>query len=207
MFAFALLCVLPSISFAAKPRVVFIGDSITNLWGKYHGSFFTTNNFLCKGVGGHTTGDMLKRYTADVLNQQPQVVVILAGTNDVAQQDHVVVTPEQIGNNIFHMAKLAQDAGIKVVLCSVLPALRDDWESREHWVPYMKSQNFIPQLNTLIEEWAANNNCEYVDYYSLFVQADGAHDPKFSEDGTHHNVKGYYIMEQVIMPVLERMLQ
>ena len=200
MLATVLLCVLPSIAFA-NPRVVFFGDSITKLWGQKRSSFFSDNNFLCKGISGQTTGDMLKRYTADVLNNQPQVVVILAGTNDIAQNDGVYVTAEQISENIFHMAKLAQEQGIKVVLCSVLPS------SLYNWGQKIVPTNFIPQLNTLIEEWAANNNCEYVDYYSLFVQADGAHDPKFSYDGTHHETEGYYIMEQAIMPILEPMLK
>lgn len=200
MMATVLLCVLPSIALA-NPRVVFFGDSITKLWGSKRSSFFNTNNFLCKGISGQTTGDMLTRYTADVLNNQPQVVVILAGTNDIAQNDGVYVTAEQISENIFHMAKLAQQQGIKVVLCSVLPS------SLYNWGQKIVPTNFIPQLNTLIEEWASNNNCEYVDYYSLFVQADGAHDPKFSYDGTHHETEGYYIMEQAIMPILEPMLK
>ena len=68
---------------AANPRVVFMGDSITEGWGGKVPSFFTNNNFLCKGISGHTTGDMLARYTNDVINKKPQVVVILAGTNDI----------------------------------------------------------------------------------------------------------------------------
>ena len=198
MLAAALLCVLPSVAFA-NPRVVFIGDSITYLWNSNIPTFFQTNNFLCKGVGGNTTGDMLKRFTKDVINNHPQVVVILAGTNDVAQADGVFVTADQISSNIFHMAKMAQEAGIKVVLCSIFPSSRVSVERT----------NLIPTVNTIIEEWAANNNCEYVDYYSLFVQANGALDPKFSADDCHLNAApaGYFIMEQVLMPVLERMLQ
>ena len=199
MLATILLCVLPSIVFA-NPLVVFLGDSITFNWGKYRGTFFSTNNFLCKGISGETTGDMLKRYTTDVINQHPQVVVILAGTNDIAQNDGVFVTAEQISSNIFHMAKMAQEAGIKVVLCSVLPS------SGYIWNKNASPANFVPQVNTLVEEWAANNNCEYVDYYSLFVQADGSLDPKFSKDNCHPLTEGYYVMEQAIMPILESML-
>lgn len=185
-----LLCLLPSIA-SANPLVVFFGDSITSDWGIYRGSFFSANNFLCKGVSGETTGSMLKRYASDVIDQHPQAVVILAGTNDIAQKDGVLVTAEQISSNIFLMAKMAQSAGIKVVLCSLLPS---------------SGYGLIPTLNTIIEEWAVNNNCEYVDYYSMFVQADGSLDPKFTTDNCHLVAEGYYIMEQAIMPILESML-
>lgn len=185
-----LLCLLPSIA-SANPLVVFFGDSITSNWGIYRGSFFSANNFLCKGVSGETTGSMLKRYASDVIDQHPQAVVILAGTNDIAQKDGVFVTAEQISSNIFLMAKMAQSAGIKVVLCSLLPS---------------SGYGLIPTLNTIIEEWAVNNNCEYVDYYSMFVQADGSLDPKFTTDNCHLVAEGYYIMEQAIMPILESML-
>lgn len=185
-----LLCLLPSIA-SANPLVVFFGDSITSNWGIYRGSFFSANNFLCKGVSGETTGSMLKRYASDVIDQHPQAVVILAGTNDIAQKDGVLVTAEQISSNIFLMAKMAQSAGIKVVLCSLLPS---------------SGYGLIPTLNTIIEEWAVNNNCEYVDYYSMFVQADGSLDPKFTTDNCHLVAEGYYIMEQAIMPILESML-
>ena len=185
-----LLCLLPSIA-SANPLVVFFGDSITSDWGIYRGPFFSANNFLCKGVSGETTGSMLKRYASDVIDQHPQAVVILAGANDIAQKDGVLVTAEQISSNIFLMAKMAQEAGIKVVLCSLLPS---------------SGYGLIPTLNTIIEEWAVNNNCEYVDYYSMFVQADGSLDPKFTTDNCHLVTEGYYIMEQAIMPILESML-
>jgi len=194
-----LLCLLPSIA-SANPLVVFFGDSITNNWGIYRGPFFSANNFICKGVSGETTGSMLKRYASDVIDQHPQAVVILAGTNDIAQKDGVFVTAEQISSNIFLMAKMAQSAGIKVVLCSLLPSSGYGWNNSV--VP----TNLIPTLNTIIEEWAVNNNCEYVDCYSMFVQADGSLDPKFTTDNCHLVAEGYYIMEQAIMPILESML-
>ena len=185
---------------AANPRVVFMGDSITEGWGGKVPSFFTNNNFLCKGISGHTTGDMLARYTNDVINKKPQVVVILAGTNDIAQNDGVFVSMEQISNNIFYMAEMAMNKGIKVVLCSVLPSSGFGWTS-------IKPTDLIPRLNTIIEEWAAEHDCPYVDYYSLFVQENGSLDPKFSGDNCHPYLEGYYIMEQAMMPILEPMLQ
>lgn len=197
--AAVLLCVCSNMS-SANPRVVFMGDSITKGWGTNMPSFFSDNNFLCKGISGQTTGDMLKRYTADVIDNHPEVVVILAGTNDIAQNDGVPVTIEQISSNIFLMAKMAQEQGIKVVLCSLLPS------SSYSWRPSVTPTDIIPQLNTVIEEWAANNNCAFVDYYSLFVQADGSLDPKFTNDDVHPYKEGYYIMEQAIMPILEPML-
>ena len=168
---------------AANPRVVFMGDSITEGWGGKVPSFFTNNNFLCKGISGHTTGDMLARYTSDVINKKPQVVVILAGTNDIAQNDGVFVSMEQISNNIFYMAEMAMNKGIKVVLCSVLPSSGFGWTS-------IKPTDLIPRLNTIIEEWAAEHDCPYVDYYSLFVQENGSLDPKFSGDNCHPYLEG-----------------
>ena len=194
------LCVFSNVS-SANPRVVFMGDSITKGWGSRMPSFFSDNNFLCKGISGQTTGDMLTRYKADVIDNHPEVVVILAGTNDIAQNDKVPVTVEQISSNIFLMAEMAKEQGIKVVLCSLLPS------SSYSWKPAIIPTDIIPQLNTVIEEWAANNDCAFVDYYSLFVQADGSLDPKFTNDDVHPYKEGYYIMEQAIMPILESMLK
>ena len=146
MLATVLLCVLPSIVFA-NPLVVFFGDSVTHNWGKYRDPFFSTNNFLCKGIDDETTGDMLKRYASDVIGQHPQVVVILAGANDIAQNNGVFVTAEQISSNIFYMAKMAQEVGIKVVLCSVLPSSGYNWNTNA------EPANFISQLNTIVKKY------------------------------------------------------
>lgn len=186
---------------AANPRVVFMGDSITEGWGGKVPSFFTNNNFLCKGISGHTTGDMLARYTSDVINKKPQVVVILGGINDIAQNDNVLVTPEQICQNIIDMAEMAKNKGIKVVLCSVLPSSNLWWSGKG------EPAKSVPRLNSLIQEYAYTHDCGFVDYYSLFVQENGSLDPKFSSDDCHPFLEGYYIMEQALMPILEPMLQ
>ena len=101
------MCVAVQNVSAANPRVVFMGDSITEGWGGKVPSFFTNNNFLCKGISGHTTGDMLARYTSDVINKKPQVVVILAGTNDIAMNQGYM-SLDHIFENIVSMAELAK---------------------------------------------------------------------------------------------------
>ncbi len=184
----------------AGPRVVFMGDSIFAGWGEDVPSFFTDNNFSNKGRSGHTTGDMLLRFESDVLNQRPQVCVILAGTNDVAQNDGVFVSMEQISMNVIEMAEQCKKAGIKVVICSILPSSGYGWTS-------ISPTNHIPRINTLLEEYALTNDCGWVDFYALFFQSNSSMDPKYSFDNCHPERPGYYVMEQALMPVLEPMLK
>ena len=103
------------------PAVVFMGNSITDGWDNAHPEFFTANNFACRGIGGQVTGQMLCRFRADVINLHPQAVVILAGTNDLAQNNGPIAT-QHIVENIISMAELAMAAGIRPIICSVLPA-------------------------------------------------------------------------------------
>ena len=187
-------------SVQAGPRVVFMGDSIFAGWREDIPQFFNEHNFLNNGIGGHTTGDMILRFTKDVLNHNPEICVILAGTNDIAQNDGVFVSMEQICNNIIYMTEQCKAKGIKVVLCSVLPSSGFGWTS-------ISPTNHIPRLNTLIEEYALTHDCGYVDFYSLFVQESGAMDPKYSYDNCHPEREGYYVMEQALMTVLEPMLK
>jgi len=194
------LCGVAGTIQAANPRVVFMGDSIFAGWQEDVPSFFASHNFLNKGISGHTTGDMILRFQRDVLAYSPEVCVILAGTNDVAQNDGVFVSMEQICGNIIEMTEKCKEKGIKVVLCSVLPSSGFGWTS-------ISPTNQIPRLNTLIEEYALTHDCGFVDFYSLFVQESGAMDPKFSYDNCHPERPGYYIMEQAVMPVLEEMLK
>ena len=110
------------------PAVVFMGNSITDGWDNAHPEFFTANNFACRGIGGQVTGQMLCRFRADVINLHPQAVVILAGTNDLAQNNGPITT-QHIVENIISMAELAMAAGIRPIICSVLPAGKYPWRT------------------------------------------------------------------------------
>ena len=104
-----------------SPIAVFMGNSITDNWARMHEAFFTENNFVGRGISGQVTAQMLVRFRPDVLNLHPKVVVILAGTNDIARNDKYVPV-EHIAGNIISMVELAQAHGIKPIILSILPA-------------------------------------------------------------------------------------
>ena len=116
------------------PAVVFMGNSITDGWDNAHPEFFTDNNFACRGISGQVTSQMLCRFRADVIALRPKAVVILAGTNDIAGNNGPIEC-EHIVENIVSMAELALAAGIRPILCSVLPAAKYPWRPEIESVP------------------------------------------------------------------------
>ena len=106
---------------SGEKRIILMGDSITEFWLKIHPDFFKGKPYIDRGISGQTTPQMLVRFRQDVINLYPKVVVILAGTNDIAGNTGPS-TLEMIEDNIHSMTELAQSNGIQVVLCSVLPA-------------------------------------------------------------------------------------
>ena len=129
-------------------------------------------------------------------NKHPKQVVILCGTNDIAQNDGVYVSNEEIRDNIAWMASEAEGSGIKVVLCSVLPSTRFYWAASIH------PEDIIIQLNVLIKALAAEKGYAYVDYYSALVDSNKGLPSKYSSDGCHPNQDGYTVMEGLVLPVL-----
>ncbi len=182
------------------PDVVFMGNSITQGWAEQHPAFFTANNYLGRGISGQVTAQMLARFRSDVLELKPKVVVILAGTNDLAQNDGYISIPH-IAGNIASMAQLAQANGIKVVICSVLPAANYSWRPAVTEVPQK-----IAELNGMLKAWAAENGCTYVDYFSEMEDGDGGLPKALSGDGVHPTSAGYDEMERIITPVLGKLL-
>lgn len=177
---------------SGQARVVFMGDSITEGWGQKATSlapveFFAGKPYLNRGISGQTTPQMLVRFRQDVINLKPKVVVLLAGTNDIAENTGKT-TLEDISNNIASMSDLARTNGIRVVLCSVLPA------SDFHWHPGLMPAPKIKALNEWIKEYAAKNGFVYVDYYSSMANSEGGLKPELSPDGVHPNQAGYAIM-------------
>lgn len=178
------------------PDVVFMGNSITDGWDDAHPEFFTDNNFACRGIGGQVSSQMLCRFRADVINLRPKAVVILAGTNDLALNNGPIDT-EHIVENIVSMAELALAAGIRPILCSVLPAGAYPWRPEVTDVP-----GKIRDLNDRVRKYAEERGIEWVDYHTAMQAEDGSLRPEYTNDGVHPTRAGYDVMEQIILPVL-----
>lgn len=179
------------------PRVVFMGDSITEGWVEKHADWFTENNFAGRGISGQTSWEMLLRFRADVINLNPKAVVILAGTNDVAQNKGPM-TYQQTVDNIISMVELAKANKIKVILCSILPADRFSWR------PDMKPAEHVVAINKLIKEYADANKIPYVDYYTALDNGNGGLSKEHAPDGVHPLIGAYNIMEAMVMETINK---
>lgn len=178
-------------------RVVFMGNSITDGWWNTDSLFFKNNRYIGRGIGGQTTAQMLVRFRADVIDLQPKAVVILAGTNDIAQNNGYIA-PENILGNIISMVELAKANNIDVVLCSILPAYEYGWRKG------LEPANKIIALNKMIKEYADRHNLTYVDYHSALKDARNGLPEKYSKDGVHPTMEGYKIMERLISEALKK---
>src|SRR5437016_6744331 len=190
-------------------RVVFMGDSITDSWDdpKY-GGFFPGQPYIDRGISGQTTPQMLVRFRADVVALRPEVVVILAGTNDLAGNTGPS-TVEAIEENLISMVELARANSIRVVLASILPV--SDYEKTKDGKPIVRTAQRPPEKIRALNEWmktyAAKNKSIYLDYYSSMIDEKGFLKDELSEDGLHPNAKGYAVMaplaEQAIAVALK----
>lgn len=191
-------------------RVVFLGDSITDSWDdpKY-GGFFNGKPYLNRGISGQTTPQMLIRFRPDVIELAPKVVVILAGTNDLAGNTGPT-TLEAIEDNLMSMAELAQRHHIRLVFASVLPV--SDYEKTADGQPRIQTirrpPDQIKALNYWIKKYAAENGFTYLDYYSAMIDDKGFLKDELSNDGLHPNERGYAVMaplaEQAIATALKK---
>ena len=186
---------------APKPgrnRVVFMGDSITETW-KLDQSF-PGKPYVNRGISGQTTPQMLVRFRQDVIDLQPKVVVILAGTNDFAGNTGPM-TLEQTEGNLASMAELARANGIRVVLCSILPAI-DYW-----WAPGHDPAPKIAQVNAWLKRFAAKHGYVYVDYYSAMKNDRGGLPARLSKDGVHPLPAGFAVMTPLAQAGIEKALK
>lgn len=181
---------------SGEKRIVFMGDSITEFWSQIHPDFFTNTSYINRGISGQTTPQMLIRFRPDVLNLHPDVVVILAGVNDIAGNTGPT-TNDAIFGNIISMVELAKANAIKVILCSVLPA------NNFYWRPNEKAAETIIQLNQLIQSYANQMHIPFVDYHTAMADTKKGLPKEFSDDGVHPNLKGY----QTMQPLLEKAVQ
>lgn len=178
-----------------EQRVVFMGDSITDSWDDpTNGGFFPGKSYVDRGISGQTTPQMLIRFRRDVVELKPKVVVILAGTNDLAGNTGPT-TLEAIEDNLKSMAELAAAHGIRVVFASLLPV--SDYEVREG-KPIIQTvrrpPNQILALNKWMKEFARTHHHVYLDYFSAIADDKGFLKDELSDDGLHPNQQGYAVM-------------
>jgi len=174
---------------AGENRVVFFGDSITDIWKL--AEYFPGKPYVNRGIGGQTTPQMLVRFREDVIDLHPKVVVILAGTNDIAGNTGPMRN-EAIEANLTSMAELARVHGIHVVFSSVLPVHNYTEKSKDFFAQRPSAR--ILELNTWLKEYCAKNGVEDLDYFSALVDDKGLLKKELADDGLHPNAAGYKIM-------------
>lgn len=185
---------------AKENRVVFMGNSITDGWINARPDFFSNNPYLDRGISGQTTPQMLIRFRQDVIDLKPKVVVILAGINDIAENTGPS-SVEMIENNLMSMAQLAKANGIKVVMCSILPAYAFPWR------PGINPVEKITEVNKWMKNYAAKNHFVYVDYYDAMADERKGLPANLSKDGVHPTAEGYKIMESLVVPGIKKALK
>ena len=177
-------------------NIVFMGDSITEYWKTNDPTFFSENPYIDRGISGQTTAEMLHRFQQDVIDLRPSVVVILAGINDIAENSGPI-TLGQILDNIVAMVDLADDNDIKVILCSIVPA------NKFNWNPKIQPAQKVIELNEMLEDYAIQNKITFIDYYNEMVDSDKGLQLQYGEDGVHPNLAGYKVMEEILLPYLK----
>jgi lysophospholipase L1-like esterase len=180
----------------AEMRVVFMGDSITDLWGRGSGEFFPGKPYINRGISGQTTPQMLIRFRPDVIALQPKAVVILAGTNDIAGNTGPM-TLAMTEDNLATMAHLARAHGIRVLFASLLPV--SDYGHNREGRPIKQTERRPPgqikSLNEWIKRYAGENGFGYLDYFTAMVDESGMLKKELSNDGLHPNTAGYAVMQ------------
>lgn len=183
---------------AGEARVVFMGDSITDMWQQPRfGTFFQRKAFVDRGISGQTTPQMLIRFRPDVLALAPRVVVILAGVNDIAGNTGPM-TNEEVEGNLASMAELAKANGVKVVMASVLPV--SEYHVAPNGTPQttIRPMTRIQAINAWMKQYAGANGHTYLDYLSSMTDDRGLLKAELSEDDLHPNAKGYAIMAPLV---------
>ncbi|MBR2438260.1 MAG: acylhydrolase [Bacteroidales bacterium] len=179
------------------PKAVFMGNSITENWLKFHPDFFRSHGYAARGISGQTTYHMLARFHSDVVALKPKAVVILSGINDIARNSGII-SLENIMGNIISMCDIARANGIVPILCSILPADRFSWR------PDLKPAPLVVELNGMIKAYAQEAGLEYVDYYTSLADENGALKEGLSKDHCHPYPEVYVPMEETIVKAIEK---
>ncbi len=184
---------------AGKPRVIFFGDSITDLWRL--NEYFSDRDFVNRGISGQITGEMLGRFKADVLNLQPAAVLILAGTNDLARNIPLVT----IEDNYNMMATLASAHNIKVIFASVLPV--SDYHKDQnpaYEMSKIRPPVYIKALNDWLQNFCTQKGYTFLNYYKALADEQGQMGSDLADDGLHPNSKGYRIMAPLALTAIDK---
>jgi len=192
---------------ASENRVVFMGDSITDAWQQPRfGGFFPGKPYVDRGISGQTTPQMLVRFRPDVIDLKPKVVVILAGTNDIAGNTGPM-TNEEIEGNLETMSELAHAHGIRVVLASLLPT--SAYHTAAGAVPQttLRPMARINALNAWIKSYTSSHGHVYLDYFSPMVDGTGVLREELSADDLHPNAQGYAVMAPLAQAAIDLALK
>jgi acyl-CoA thioesterase I len=179
-----------------KPRIVFLGDSITQGW-ELGTSKLVRGELINRGISGQTTPQILLRFRQDVINLQPNIVHIIAGTNDIAENTGRT-TLEAIENNLMSMVDLAQKNGIRVVLASLPPAADFPWR------PGLSPAAKIVALDRWIRDYASKKGLIFIDYHAQLADAQQGFKTALSDDGVHPNKDGYTVMSRVAYEAFQK---
>ena len=177
-------------------RVVFMGNSITEGMPK---SFFEGKSYINRGIGGQTTPQMLLRFRQDVIDLKPKIVLILAGTNDIAGNTGPM-TLEQIRDNILSMVELAESNGIIPIVCAVLPAYDYPWR------PGLQPNVKIPELNQLLSQMAKEKKVPYLDYFEAMADDRNGLPKALTTDEVHLTAKGYAVLGKLAEEAIAKAL-
>lgn len=184
---------------SGERRVIFFGDSITDKWELSQN--FPDKHYINRGISGQTTSQMLLRFRQDVINLHPDVVVVLAGTNDIAGNTGPI-SIEDIEGNLTSMAELARAHNIALVLSSVLPVNNYTPAAQRFFAD--RPPSAILRLNLWMKAYCANTNCYYLDYFGSMVDGSGLLKRGLSEDGLHPNAAGYKIMAPLAESAIDK---
>lgn len=187
---------------ADENRVVFFGDSITDIWKLP--DYFPGKPYVNRGIGGQTTPQMLVRFRQDVIDLQPKVVIILAGTNDIAGNTGPMRN-EDIEANYASFAELARAHGIRLVYASILPVHNYTEKSKDFFAQRPSSR--ILELNTWLKDYCARNKILYLDYFSALVDDKGLLKKDLADDGLHPNDAGYKIMAPLAEAAIQKAMK
>ena len=184
-----------------KKRIVFIGDSITEEWGRIMPEFFSNNQYVNRGIGGQTTPQILVRFRQDVIDLNPKAVVILAGTNDIAGNTGPS-SVKMIVDNLMSMAEIAIKQNIQVFMSSILPVFRYPW-NKSIIEPFKK----IAEINNFMKDFSNREKLVYVDYHSHMVDSRPGLKLELTTDEVHLNQAGYIVMSEIVKKVIRDRLK
>jgi lysophospholipase L1-like esterase len=184
-----------------KPRVVFFGDSITDIWRL--NEYFPDSDYLNRGISGQTAGQLIQRMQDDVINLHPAAVLILIGTNDLARETPVTT----IESDYEMLAAMASVNKIKLIFASVLPV--SDYHKDQDPTYERRLQRppvFIKALNDWLQAFCTQHGYTYLDYYTAMLDTAGQLPADLSDDGLHPNAKGFRVMAPLASAAIAKTL-